>query len=251
MSHALKASLTAAALLLSQTSTADVVTLDPTAFSSGTDISNAFEGVSLATLSIPQYPTDYSWPDNVPALQVSAVYAGTTVNATIPCTGCPGAPQAVFSPTETGSAPAYNFSDKVTRQMTQESGPQLAGSQALLVNFDSATDHVEVAGGNSNSGNYFRLDIWNLAGELMGTCSNASLNSSGCTAEETVSETWVLSFTSALADIAYITTGGWGGGEYVSAISFNSAAVPEPAAPAILAIGLTALMLGRRKSRDV
>jgi len=244
MSHVLKATLAALTLILSQTSSADVVTLDPTAFSSGTDISNAFDGVSLATLTIPQYPADYSWPDNAPPLEVAAVYA-------YECTNCPstGVHQSVFSPIETGSYPAYNFSEKVTRQMTQESGPQMAGSQALLVNFDSATDYVDVVGGYANNSNYFRLDIWNLAGELMGTCSNASSNSSGCNVAQT-SDFWTLSFTSALADIAYITTGGWGGGQYVSAISFNSAAVPEPAAPAILAIGLTALLLGRRKSRS-
>jgi hypothetical protein len=243
------------ALVICSSATASVITVDPANFASGTDISDVFEGVALSTLTIPAYTDDFSWPDNVPPLVQSAVYA-------IDCTPCAESTngQTVFSPRATfdnGSFyPAFNFSDKVARQLTQESGPQMPTSEALAVNFDNATDYVEVIGGGAANSNFFRLDIWNLAGDLIGTCSSGASNSAGCTATQLGSspvdsawskDQWSLSFQSALSDIAFITTGGWAGGQYVRSVAYNSAAVPEPTPALLISAGLLSLLISKRK----
>jgi hypothetical protein len=258
MPNALRPAAALFAVLLCNAANASLVTIDPGSFASGTDISNAFTGASLATLTIPNYPDDYVWPDDGPLLEKSAVFAAECTNCAASTIG-----QTVFSPGQDpwgpGLATTFDYSEKVARQMQMQSGPQMPGSKALLVNFDEATNYVEVIGGGANNGNFFRLDIWNLAGELLGTCSSAAANNTaGCTStvlgnspnDPETRDQWSLSFQTDLLDIAYITTGGWSGGQYVRSVGFESGApveVPEPASLGLMALGLSTIVMGRRK----
>jgi hypothetical protein len=119
------------------------------------------------------------------------------------------------------------------------------------------TDFAEVTVGGARNADFPRVDFWDTAGGYLGTCVSplgGLVSSPGCTitlagdgstSSPDFAEPWFISLTSSTANIGFLTAGGWGGGQFVSGLTFNS--VPEPGTLGLLALGALGLVLTQRR----
>jgi hypothetical protein len=129
-----------------------------------------------------------------------------------------------------------------------------------MAKFDHVTDSVQIIGGGASSGNFYRLDAWGIDGALLGTCVaypegyGYSYSTTGCSQRQlgnTTTESsytkdqWILSFQTDFSKIAFVTAGGYGGGQYVRSLAFS---VPEPTVLSILCTGFLIMALARRRA---
>jgi hypothetical protein len=189
------------------------VVVDPDAFAPGTNISNAFAGVSL-----------------------SAVGGGF------------GAGPAVFA-IDSASQPNEPFTASTGRLVfgtNSQTFPHLFREPtflALRVDFATATDAVWIDFISNDGADTGFLQAFDAADNLLGTYTTASL---GLNQFETMS----LSFGS--ASIAYILASGLDGASSggLDHLRYNAAStVPEPTALLLVGTALLALRLGRRPAR--
>ena len=218
------------------------LTIDPSHFVAGTDISNAVAGATLSNIS-------GGYPPNTP-LTTSAVYATE-------CTVCDDElnGQLVFGhgPLAFDTSPqSFDFADFAARYFEEDYSSTyhfVAGRwNALRVDFSAPTSSVQILGGGARNGNFFLMDLWDSSGQRIGRCSSSFLDPNcapialGSGEADPSKSTWSFTFNSSAPNIAFITTGGWGGGQYVHSVSFE---VPEPSTLALFGLGFVALLLCR------
>jgi len=234
------------------------ITADPTYFSSGTELSTAFQGVTLSSLTITQQDT---WSNSeIPEVSSMPIYS-------VLCSPCAQSTngQYVFSPTATGNYgnsssfyPSFGEEEDVARVLTGDAHVPgtVIGSAVFMAKFDHVTDYVQVIGGGATNANFYRLDAWGADGALLGTCvafpgdyagtPGCSQRQLGTTTTESAytKDQWILGFQTDFSKIAFVTAGGYGGGQYVRSLAFS---VPEPSALGILGAGLLVMMFAGRR----
>jgi len=268
MKHIIRVIVFASSIALGSLARASIVEVNPGLFSPGTDISNAFVGVTLSAISL-SFSQNYGvFPVDgpQPPLDSSPVFA-------VECTPCisPTDGQMVFG----HGSNAANITDSwdwwsenqaaqyLTAAATTDGSyfyHEFGGWITLRADFSSPTNFAQVIGAGKGSGNFFLVDFWGTDGKLLGRCGNdgTTLSASpGISCVETgltdnhANDPWNMSLTSANDDIAFVTAAGWAGGQYVDSLAFNKpTGVPEPASVALFGAGLFAMHLVRRRRKS-
>lgn len=236
-----------------------VVDVDPSQFAVGTNISNAFDGLQLSTLTFGSLPADYDgWE---PGMDIERIQNPVYAQRCSPCSTREHESLNILSPSSS-QPQSFMFAETAGYIINDEpfTGTRVAGSNALLVTFDEGSSYVEVTGGGV-SGNFFIVEYWDTNGEFIGRCSstlreNASdPESSGCTRTYDGSainpdnafshDLWTLTWHDETRKVGIVTAGGLVGGQYVTSLR---AAVPEPGSFAALVLPL-AMLAGIRQRR--
>lgn len=211
---------------------AEVIIADPSAFAAGTDVTEAYAGARFFTAG--------SYEDG------SVTYEAVLVND---CIGCRPAVdgQRVFTQAEGRNR--FDYESSFANSLRYPGAPGSDG-KVLLVDFDEETDFIRVVGSQGNEFTNLLVDIWDDAGNWLGSCTNGE-NAGNCSSEilgvpppgPGSLPLWELSFNSEIANIGFITVGGSSGPGYVTSVSYS---VPEPAPLALLVLGFTGLLMARR-----
>jgi len=159
------ASLLLNGVLLSQLQAQSVTTLDPNAFVPGTNVTDAFAGVTLSTFSLTQIGSTSA---NLPLYAPS--YA--PVYATLPSNPQPDFAGSVFSssaPADFGYAPMWGgIGGSCFTQCTAPDRPDGFGTN-LLVDFSSPVASVSILDvGNWANGVY--MEAFNASNQIVGSC---------------------------------------------------------------------------------
>jgi len=222
-----------------------VITADPSAFAAGTDVTHAYEGMTLnyaAMVSL--IPSSYE----VGYLKLGPIY-------TLECIDCK--PQvegtAIFSPYPVGSK--GTFTDEITFASGFKRGGGTPYGDVLMAIFDKPTNYVEILGSGDALNTAFRIDYWDKFGHQLGYCFNGSSggdSNTPCTGTRLVTDDtdprnfyndqWIMDLRMESPDIAFVTMGGAAGPVFVSQISYS---VPEPS-PAALIFGVMSFIGLRR-----
>jgi hypothetical protein len=210
---------------------AGMITMDPSVFDPGTDVTQAYEGATL-----------YSASGGSAGLTLRSTYVAT-------CTDCRGdgvRGDAVFSPNANSSQPIFAYAEEVSKTIR---GLTSDGGIALLVNFDEPTDYVQVVGSGAWLNNAVRMDYWDESGALLGTCIGQT--DANCTSTRLFNDPDYYDdqkrYSLRISDplIKFVTIGGHVGGANIAKVSYVK--VPEPSAALALSAGLLALAGFRRR----
>jgi hypothetical protein len=228
---------------------ATLITVEPDDFTAGRYISFATSGVRLSTMTVTfAGMNEHGSPVYAPVY--GPVFA-QEVSSICVTTHCAATGSKVFSHTydpdpgaialwgEAHHAGEYLFggpSDWVSRFRN-----------ALRVDFDRATDYVDILG-QFFAGDGTWLEAFNSSGESLGTCYGYPWASNPCASAFSVfgsaNEGWArYSITRASTDIAFIIAGG--AANYRALDQLRFAVVSEPGPLAILCAGLIAVALRR------
>lgn len=223
---------------------ATIVSINPNDYEIGVDISFLTSGVTLQTVTVPQY--DVASADGLGPkipLESSPVYATL-------CTPCrPSSDgQNVFGNNGLGGFPSTVFFDanKVGAYMTN--GVANPGSVAFRAEFDLPTNFIELTIGGAFTGNFSYLTLWDINGKQITSGlsdSGSQMNISGNPGVPCDRTACIFDFTSMEANIAMIIAGGYGGGEYIENMSFNRTQVSESSSIQLLGVGFLALILAK------
>lgn len=223
---------------------AGMITMDPSVFDPGTDITHAFEGADV-----------YSASSAGSKITLSSAYISTCEtclrNETVTGTN-------VFSPVPDPTSTYFFFAEDLMRVLTGRTS-DLSGI-GLLVQFDEPTDYVQILGSSYWHENSLRMDYWDEVGNLLGTCLGG-FNTDGSDANPDCKmkllgndpnyyddqKTYTLKLQDPL--IKFVTVGGHVGGAIVSKISFVK--VPEPGSALTLAGSLLILAAAHMRRRKI
>jgi hypothetical protein len=229
-----------ALLALSSIARADIITLDPNQFAVGTNISHAWNDVTLRTVELDYLPRP-GFPEGVrPPIFYEDVYSAAcwecayftpdSLNA-FGFWGSNGLGQTVL----TSQFFYSNYAGDVLRGLLYGE-PMQGGWSALEIDFDNATNFVQVASSGS-TGNYFIMDAWAEDGSWLGRADY----------QGRIPDPFTLDFsTGEEKKIKSVTIGGWQGGRYVQNVSYNA---PEPATAVLMAAALLGLVVSARRWR--
>jgi hypothetical protein len=255
--------LAALALLAVQSAHAEIVTVDPANYATGTDISHAVDGVTLSSMSVPPEPSPGAYPPDgpQPPAEVGPIYSVT-------CTPCipelEGQSMFGHEPTAGTNGPLdfWSANDAAKYLEAAVSGDptnylENGGWIVFRADFSDPTSFVQIVGGGGANGNFFQVDIWSSTNQHLGGCISAQTPTLLChstvdPAGNGYEDPWSMSFTRDTNDISYITAGGASGGQLVGSLSFDrkTASVPEPGTLCLFAAGLFGLAFRRKATRS-
>jgi hypothetical protein len=244
--------------LVSSAAGASPITVDPNAFATGTDLSNATSGVTLSSMwrTGPGGVFDPNAP--LTDFNLSPIFA-TECNSSSAyhCDTIAGDKLFGHNP-DIWTSTAHAFENNAASYLKGELFNTNAIFSVFRADFAGGTDFAEVTIGGAHNADFPRVDFWDLAGGYLGTCSTplafGEVMAPGCTvtfvgdgstSSPDFAEPWLISLTSSDANIGFLTAGGWAGGQFVSGLTFNS--VPEPGTLGLLALGALGLVLTQRR----
>ena len=229
-------------------SSAYVITLDPSQFDSGTNISEAFNGASL-----------YSATMNQPDLNQPSVLGLTSSIYAIDCIGCK--PQVdgtrVFGQSVLGYQPTPIFDYENSFRFQLQSHHHYSDGWVFMAAFDNPTNFVQIIGSGATTYTPFRMDYWGVTGDWLGSYTDIVNGTCNSVRLETPPNPWPTgntdqSITSCYTnspEIAFITAGGSDGPGYISQLSYNYISVPQPAPITLVGAGVLAFFILRRNGR--
>jgi len=240
--------------LVSGTASATLITIDANDFAAGTDISNVTPGVTLSSIWRAQSV------DRDPAapieLNYAPIFATTCAGGAYNCSTIAG--DNVFGHEVHVGWASTGFANEgaAAGYISGELGNHNS-FEVFRADFENRTNFAQLIVGGAHNADYPRVDFWDLTGTLIGTCSSAdsgSIQSPGCSVANLgdlssplpgFREPWLISLASSTNNIAFVTAGGWAGGQYVSQLTFNR--VPEPETLGLMIAGAIGIALRRRR----
>ncbi len=220
-------------LTLVSTSHAGVVSINPASFAPGTEITRAFEHVTLFTLA-PDFSQGVPVSPELPALKYIPVYA-------FRCSDCPapltnkmmfGTRFRWLENPNGDLSPIWSWANRADSTLSGES--YLFPAQpfdALYVQFDQPTDFVEIVNSGTEGmvrGNFFRLTAWDENGKQILVCSSFATADEevprpGCSTihGQSIADPTTLIMRIRHPRIAFVTAGGWAGDRYAISLKYN------------------------------
>jgi hypothetical protein len=215
-------------LLATSAAQAHLVTLDANAYASGTDISGAFDGVTLSHVTFTEA-----------GRQSGAVYA---VGCSPEARGCDGTNAFAWQKDSGKDVPYWSATSELIGNCLQQNHTYCyeRGQQLLEVSLEEATDLIQF-----DSSLTYLPWAWafDAAGNLL------SLTPVG-TFDETLGR-GSMTLSSAAGNISRLIIGGNDGYSIVNSISYNAKAtnVPEPQTLGLLMAGLLGVVVSARQRR--
>ena len=232
-------------LLATSAAQAELITIDADAYAPGTDVSNAFDGVSLAHLTFTSA-----------GLQSTSVYAAGCANVSNPSSICSAIGPASFGyQTSTGAINSYWYStaSPIINCLNQNYSYCYNGTpQHLLeVSFDAATGFVQFESTFGSDDPW----VWALdaAGNVLSLTPQRTIHqNSGPGGGPFGYQTVTLASTA--ANISRVIIAGNGGYVTVDGITYDgittaTASVPEPETLGLLLAGLVGIVVTTRRRR--
>jgi len=247
MRSSIRLVLFAAVLLRAAPASADLITIEPDSYAPGTNVSHAGAGATLWTLTANNSATT--------PLSLSDVYTRSNpacVSDPFQCDAVTGSQG--FSPNSDGEGRLYGNWDGATyvgRCFTDvhtgvfggspfHACADAAGQQVMLIQFDTATDFVEISGAWNND---FTIMVAFDGGfnYLGGTNQiRTLLPDDGDSYHEST-----VTLTSPTTNIRYVIAGSVGDATSLDALRYRL--VPEPSTLALCAVGLVGLLKARNR----
>jgi len=243
-----------AAIFAAPAANAYFVSADPAQFSSGTDLTHAFDGMTLET-----WQTRKGNPiDGYTPLIKTSIFSDVATVGDPVIRG-----QSVFGPGDVlgwGDTNVFFRADYISGQMHEER--EVHEGTALVTTFDEGSSYVEVVGGARGTGDYFLADFYDTDGNFMGRCRSVDsghmndpvYNPLGCklvTSGTAINpdnaytkDLWTITWHEENRKVGRVVTGGYGGNQYVRSIY---AAVPEPSSLAVLTFPMLLIGFMRKK----
>ena len=226
---------------------ANIITIDPDDFTAGQDISNLTPGVTLSTYA--NFYFGDTPADAIGAFTFTPVYASACISCSF---GGAFDGQNVFG--SSPNQPVYIDSNRATTP-----DAKFLSFLTFRADFLNPTNFVQVIGGAFPFGKAPNaLWAFDSNDNLLAAClpgplipglplipgCAVDLGLSGHVMPETA-DPWQLSIDTGAFNIAYVISGGVGGGSLVKSLTFAS--VPEPATLGLFAFGLIGIAIGRRR----
>lgn len=241
-----KFSLTSISILtvsLSNIGNASVVTLDPSEFASGTNVTTAYQGTTL-----------YSARMYMPYPKQTATLVKHSDVTVVDCIGCK--PQVnetrVFG---FGSLPVFSYEMSFAGYLRNPVGS--SDGTVLMTVFDHPTNYVQIIGSGATTFTAFGIDYWGSDNQWLGRCGYGNFIDNACSMVRletppnpyntfnTDQRIYTLNLSN--PDIAFVTMGGVDGPGYVSRISYNQLETPLPAAAILFSSSLIGLICSARR----
>lgn len=225
-------------LMATSAAQADLITIDADAYAPGTNVSNAFDGVTLSHLTFTSA-----------GMQSNAVYAAGCPAGSPHCAGLGAASFGYQNRLGNISAFWYSNSPPIGSCLRQNYPYCYNERQDLLeVSFDQATDFIQFDSTHNNDWPH----VWALdaAGNLLSVTTQSVFHSVwGQNGAQYGHQT--MTITSALGNISRLVIAGNGGYSSVDSITYNgpSQSVPEPETLALLLAGLVGAVVTTRQRR--
>jgi hypothetical protein len=218
-------------MLLSAGAHAGMITLDPSVFAPGTEVTHAYEGASLYTAFVRGAGEVYRESAYVQACTSDSckpAVAGTTLFA-----GSYGLQTNPFF------YAAADFQNDIVKQKSGGFGA------VFLVEFDEPTDYVRVIGSGAQHQNQFMMDYWGENWEYLGRCDAGVRPDCAYTllGPDYFDDQRLYELRLADPKIKYVSMAGYHASGYVSSVSFVK--VPEPA-PLMTLAGSLLILAGLR-----
>lgn len=229
---------------------ATFITVDPSLYADGTDLSHIVPGLTLSSMSVDTFRREEPTDVLPPAQYLPIIVVDSLKDPSKNMFGHPD--NGIWDNSFANEGPAARF-------LGNELG-LVNAFNVFRADFASGTNYAQLLV-RGCCGDLPRVDFWGLDGALIGTCSTpaaSAVNGEGCSVVNVgnpsntfpdYQEPFLMSWTSSTANIGFVTFGGWMGGGEVHQISYNDlyTAVPEPGPLALFAVGVFGLGVMRSR----
>jgi hypothetical protein len=217
---------------------AEIITIDPDNYAAGTNLSSSIAGVGLSGFS-----KDFSGG----AVSHDAIYSAADPRCSSNPADCKAVTGAHVFSKESGGVEDFlggRWFEASSARYCFETSVCSGGFSALLIDFATPTDFVEISGRFlSDSPLLYAFDASrNFLGG--GCCTTPGQWNSFTTGTSL--------FQSATANISYVIAAGWSSNSSLDVLRYNeTASVPAPGTALLFAAGLAGAWLSRRRARPV